>query len=260
MTLDDIPAPLLHATVIAFGALIGSFLNVCIYRLPIGKSVVWPSSACPHCGRLLAWYDNVPILSWMVLRARCRTCAAPIAIRYPIIEALTAAMFGFAWWHYGPGVLLASRLVLGCALIVLFAIDLEHHLLPNIITLPGIVVGLIFSFFGEPGWVASLIGILVGGGVLYGVAEAYYRVRREEGLGMGDVKMLAMVGAFLGWKLTLLTLMLASLSGSVIGLLLIVSGRGTMKYALPFGTFLAIGAAAAATVGSPLLTWYAGLL
>ena len=252
MTLEDFPAPLLIGFAAAFGALVGSFLNVCIYRLPLNKSVVWPASACPHCGR--------PVLSWLALRARCRTCAAPIGVRYPIIEALTATMFGFAWWYYGPGVLLASRLVLGCVLIVLFAIDLEHQLLPNAITLPGIIVGVVFSFFAEPGWMASLIGVLVGGGVLYGVAEAYYRVRHEEGLGMGDVKMLAMVGAFLGWKLTLLTLMLASLSGTVIGLSLIVSGRGGMKYALPFGTFLALGAAAAATIGSPLLTWYLGLL
>jgi leader peptidase (prepilin peptidase) / N-methyltransferase len=260
LTIEGLPGPVLIAFAAAFGALFGSFLNVCIYRLPLDKSVVWPASACPHCGRLLAWYENIPILSWMALRARCRTCGAPIGVRYPIIEAVTAVMFGFAWWHYGPGVLLASRLVFGCALIVLFAIDLEHHLLPNAITLPGIIVGVVFSFFAEPGWMASLIGVLVGGGLLYGVAEAYYRVRHEEGLGMGDVKMLAMVGAFLGWKLTLLTLMLASLSGTVIGLSLIASGRGGMKYALPFGTFLALGAAAAATVGSPLLTWYLGLL
>jgi leader peptidase (prepilin peptidase)/N-methyltransferase len=260
LTFEGLPASVLVAFAAAFGALFGSFLNVCIYRLPLDKSVVWPASACPHCGRLLAWYENIPVLSWIVLRARCRTCGASIAVRYPIIEALTAAMFGLAWWHYGPGVLLASRLVFGCALIVLFAIDLEHHLLPNVITLPGIAVGFAFSFFAEPGWMASLIGALVGGGVLFGVAEVYYRVRHEEGLGMGDVKMLAMVGAFLGWKLTLVTLMLASLSGTVIGLLLIVSGRGGMKYALPFGTFLALGAAAAATVGSPLLTWYLGLL
>jgi leader peptidase (prepilin peptidase)/N-methyltransferase len=260
LTIEDIPGPLLIGFAAAFGALVGSFLNVCIYRLPLDKSVVWPASACPHCGRLLSWYENIPVLSWMVLQARCRTCAAPIGVRYPIIEALTAVMFGFACWYYGPGVLLASRLVFGCALIVLFAIDLEHHLLPNAITLPGIIVGVVFSFFAEPGWKASLIGVLVGGGLLYGVAEVYYRVRHEEGLGMGDVKMLAMVGAFLGWKLTLLTLMLASLSGTVIGLSLIVSGRGGMKYALPFGTFLALGAAAAATVGSPLLTWYLGLL
>ena len=196
-----------------------------------------------------------------MLRARCRTCAAPIGVRYPIVEALTAAMFGCAWWYYGPGALLASRLVFGCALIVLFAIDLEHHLLPNVITLPGIVVGFVFSFFAEPGWMASLIGILVGGGVLLAIAEAYYRVRHEEGLGMGDVKMLAMVGAFLGWKLTL-----RDADAGVaqrIGHRAVVDRqrqRGGMKYALPFGTFLALGAAAAATVGPPLLTWYLGLL
>jgi leader peptidase (prepilin peptidase)/N-methyltransferase len=256
--IDNVPSAVLTALAAGFGAMVGSFLNVCIYRLPLGKSVAWPASGCPRCARLLSWYENIPVLSWVVLRGRCRTCAAPIGVRYPIIEALTAVMFGAAWWYYGPSALLASRLVLGCALIVLFAIDLEHHLLPNAITLPGIVVGFVFSFFAEPGWLASLIGLVAGGGVLFGVAEAYYRIRHEEGLGMGDVKMLAMVGAFLGWKLTLVTLMLASLSGSLIGLLLIVSGRGGMKYALPFGTFLALGAAAAATVGQQLLEWYLG--
>ena len=165
-------------------------------------------------------------------------------------------MFGAAWWFYGPSVLLVSRLVFGCALIVLFAIDLEHHLLPNAITLPGIVAGFILSFFTEPGWMSSLIGILVGGGLLYAIAEAYYRVRHEEGLGMGDVKMLAMVGAFIGWQLTFLTLMMASVAGSVIGIGLIATKRGGMKYALPFGTFLALGAAAAATVGPAILQWY----
>ena len=258
--IDAVPQAFALVVAAAFGAIVGSFLNVCIYRLPIGKSLVWPSSACPHCGRELSWYENIPIVSYLALRARCRTCGARISIRYPFVEALTATMFALAWWHYGPGPLLASRLVLGCALIVLFAIDLEHHLLPNTITVPGIIVGFLFSFFTEPGWVASLIGILVGGGVLYLVAEAYYRVRHEEGLGMGDVKMLAMVGAFVGWQLTLLTLMLASLSGTIIGLLLIVTKRGGMKYALPFGTFLALGAAAAATVGPAVLHWYLGLL
>ena len=239
-----------------FGAVFGSFLNVCIYRLPIGKSIVWPSSACPHCGRQLSWYENLPVVSYLALRGRCSTCRGPISIRYPFVEALTAAMFALAWWYYGPGALLASRLVLGCALIVLFAIDLEHHLLPDAITLPGIVVGFIFSFFTEPGWLSSLIGIVTGGGVLFLIAEIYYRIRHEEGLGMGDVKMLAMVGAFVGWKLTLVTLVMASLSGSVIGVALIVTRRGTLKYALPFGTFLALGAAVAATVGPGLLDWY----
>jgi leader peptidase (prepilin peptidase)/N-methyltransferase len=257
--IDTLPPALTIAAAAAFGALVGSFLNVVIYRVPLGKSIVWPSSACPHCTRELSWYENIPVASFLALRGHCRTCRARISPQYPLVEALTAVMFGAAWWYYGPGPLLASRLVFGCALIVLFAIDLEHQLLPNAITLPGIVVGFLFSLFTVPGWVSSLIGILVGGGVLYAIAEIYYRVRHEEGLGMGDVKMLAMVGAFLGWQLTLLTLMLASLSGTVIGLVLIVTKVGGLKYALPFGTFIALGAAAAATVGSRLLGWYVGM-
>ena len=252
----DLPPGVLLAFALACGAAVGSFLNVCIYRLPRSKSVVAPPSACPQCTRRLAWYENVPIVSWLVLGGRCRTCKTSIGAQYPIVEALTAMMFGAAWWYYGPGVLLVSRLVFGCALIALFAIDLEHHLLPNAITLPGIIAGFVLSFFTEPGWVSSLIGILVGGGVLFAIAEAYYRVRHEEGLGMGDVKMLAMVGAFVGWQLTFLTLMMASLAGSIIGVALIVTRRGGMKYALPFGTFLALGAAVAATVGPAILHWY----
>jgi leader peptidase (prepilin peptidase)/N-methyltransferase len=241
------------------GLVIGSFLNVCIYRLPIGQSVVSPPSRCGSCGRTLTWFENIPIVSFVALRGRCRTCGASISARYPIVEALTAIMFAAAWWYYGPGILMVSRLTLGCALVVLFAIDLEHHLLPNVITLPGIAIGFAFSFLTEPGWISSLLGILLGGGLLLATAEAYYRVRHEEGLGMGDVKMLAMVGAFLGWKLTLVTLMMASIAGSVLGLLLIVFGRGGMKTALPFGTFLALGAALAASVGPGALDWYLGL-
>jgi leader peptidase (prepilin peptidase) / N-methyltransferase len=240
----------------AFGAIVGSFLNVCIYRLPLGKSVVWPASACPHCNRGLAWYENIPVASFLVLRGRCRTCARPIGWRYPLIEALTAVMFAAAWWFFGPGILLVSRLLFGCALIVLFAIDFEHHLLPNVITLPGIVIGFVFSVFAEPGWIASAIGILLGGGSLFLIAEAYYRLRHEEGLGMGDVKMLAMIGAFLGWKLVLVTLFLASVSGSIIGVAVMAVKRGGLKYALPFGTFLAIGAAVAAVAGDFLVDWY----
>jgi leader peptidase (prepilin peptidase)/N-methyltransferase len=239
-----------------FGAVIGSFLNVCIYRLPRGRSVVWPGSACGSCGRALAWFENIPILSYLSLGGRCRTCKAAIAFRYLVVELLTAAMWASAWWYYGPSALLASRLAFGCALIVLFAIDLEHHLLPNAVTLPGIVAGFLFSLVVEPGWRDSLLGIVVGGGLLWAVGEGYYRLRGEEGLGMGDVKMLAMIGAFLGWKLTLVTLMMASFAGSLAGALLIVSGRGGMKYALPFGTFLAMGAALAATIGPGVLDWY----
>src|SRR5262249_60500035 len=198
--LAQLPPALAIAIVTAFGAIFGSFLNVCIYRLPLGKSVVWPPSACTTCGRELLWYEDVPVGSWLALRGRCRTCSTPISFRYPLIEAITAAMFGLGWWYYGPGPLLAARLVFGCALIVLFAIDLEHHLLPNVITLPGIVVGFAFSFFVEPGWQSSLIGLLAGGGSLYATAAVYYRVRHAEGLGMGDVKLLAMGGGCRGWE------------------------------------------------------------
>jgi len=246
------------AAAAALGSIIGSFLNVCIYRLPRGRSIVWPASACPHCQRPLSWFENIPVVSYLVLRGRCRTCQGPISVRYPIVEALTAVMFAAGWWFYGPSPLLVSRLLFGCALIVLFAIDLEHHLLPNVITLPGVVAGFLLSLVTEPGWMASLIGIALGGGILFAIAEVYYRIRHEEGLGMGDVKMLAMIGAFIGWKLTLVTLMMASVAGSAIGLLMMATGRGGMKYALPFGTFLALGAAFAAVAGPGLLDWYLG--
>jgi leader peptidase (prepilin peptidase)/N-methyltransferase len=240
------------------GAVVGSFLNVVIFRVPLGKSVVWPGSVCARCSRPLAWYENIPIASFLVLRARCRTCGSPISWRYPIVEAVTAAMFAVLYWLLGPSLLFISRAVFASALVALFAIDLEHYLLPDAITLPGIVVGFIFSLFAEPGWLASLIGILAGGGVLWGVAEAYYRIRHEDGLGFGDVKMLGMIGAFLGWKLMLLTLLFGSVGGSVIGVVLIISGRGDMKYKLPFGTFLALGAASAMIVGPTFLHWYIG--
>ena len=238
------------------GLLVGSFLNVCIYRLPRAESIAWPGSRCTSCGRQLAWFENIPVLSWAVLRGRCRSCGAAVSMQYPMVELVTAVLFAGGLVVYGLTPLLAVRLAFGCALIVLFAIDLEHQILPNVITLPGIVAGFLASLFLPPGWLSSLIGILIGGGVLFAIAEAYYRVRRQEGLGMGDVKMLAMIGAFLGWQLTLLTLVLASFAGSAVGIGLMASRRGTMQAALPFGTFLALGAIAAALIGEPLVAWY----
>ena len=242
-----------------FGALIGSFLNVCIHRLPKGTSIVWPASACPNCGRALSWFENVPVVSYAFLRGRCRTCRSPISWRYPIVEALTAAMFAFGWWYYGPTPLLASRLVLGCALIVLFAIDLEHHLLPNVITLPGLAAGLLFSLFLPPGLLHAFLGALAGGGVLWLIGEAYYRYSGQEGMGGGDVKMLAMIGAFLGWQQVILTLVLSSVAGSIVGILFLATRRGGLKYELPYGTFLALAALAASLAGEQIITWYAGL-
>ena len=242
------------------GLIVGSFLNVCIYRLPRRESVNWPGSHCTACNRPLSWYENVPIISWLVLRGRCRTCGERISVVYPLVELITGVLFVAGYAIYGWTPMLAVRLAFACAMVVLFAIDLRHHLLPNVITVPGIVIGFLLSLFLPPGWKASLIGLIAGGGVLFVIAEGYYRLRGVEGLGMGDVKMLAMIGAFLGWKAVLVTLVLSSFSGALIGVALIAAQRGGMKLALPFGTFLAIGAAVAMFAGEPLVHWYAGFL
>jgi leader peptidase (prepilin peptidase)/N-methyltransferase len=238
------------------GLAVGSFLNVCIYRLPRRESLNWPGSHCTTCNRSLSWFENVPVVSWLVLRGRCRSCGTRIGIVYPIVEIVTAALFVGGFLIYGWTPLLAVRLLFASAMIVLFVIDLQHRILPNVITVPGIVAGLLFSAVLPPGWLAALLGAIAGGGALFLIAEVYYRVRGVEGLGMGDVKMLAMIGAFLGWQLTLVTLMLASFSGSVIGVGMMASGRRGMQAALPFGTFLAVGALVAAVYGDALLAWY----
>ncbi|MFN8059709.1 MAG: prepilin peptidase [Vicinamibacterales bacterium] len=240
-----------------FGLIVGSFLNVCIYRLPRHESVVFPASRCPSCGAAIRAWHNIPVLSYLVLGGRCASCRAPIGVQYPIVEATTGALFVLHAWVLGPQALLFPRLLFCAALIVLFVVDLEHRRLPNVITLPGIPIGLAFSLVLPPGWWSALIGVVVGAGILWLVAEAYYRFRHEEGLGMGDVKMLAMIGAFLGWKLVLLTLVLSSFSGALMGLALIVMGRGTLKYELPYGTFLALAAGFASLFGAPLVDWYA---
>jgi len=244
----------------AIGLCIGSFLNVVIYRVPIGQSIVTPPSRCRKCGYQLQWYDNIPVLSWLFLRGRCRKCGVGVSMQYPIVELITGALFVLVIWMTPPGPLLATRLILVCILIALFGIDLEHQILPNVITLPGIAIGVLLSLIAPPGWKDALVGVLLGGGVLYAIAGAYYLWRREEGMGMGDVKMLAMIGAFLGWKAVLVTLVLSSFAGAIIGVALMAAQRGTMKFALPFGTFLAIGAIVSMFVGEPLVAWYAGLL
>jgi len=241
-----------------FGLAVGSFLNVCIYRLPLDESLVWPGSYCPRCRTSLRWYDNVPLFGYAMLRGRCRTCGVRISAMYPLIEAVTAVVFVAGYLLFGAQLLLMARLLFACAMIVLFVIDLQCRILPNIITLPGVLVGFASSLFLPPGWLDSLIGIMAGGGILLLIAEAYYRVRKEEGLGMGDVKMLAMIGAFLGWKLMLVTLVLSSFMGSIMGLTVIALKKGDMKYALPFGTFLAVGALVSSVVGDAVLNWYLG--
>ena len=246
------------AVLFVFGLLVGSFLNVCIYRLPRRESLNWPGSHCTSCDRPLSWYENIPLVSWLGLRGRCRTCHAPISPVYPIIEALTGLVFLAAFQLYAVTPLLAVRLLFACAMIVLFVIDLQHRILPNVITVPGVAVGFAASLWLPPGWLSSSLGLLLGGGVLFLIGEAYYRARGVEGMGMGDVKMLAMIGAFLGWPLMLLTLILATFSGAIVGLAMIASGRGGAKAALPFGTFLAVGALVSAVAGQPIVDWYLG--
>jgi leader peptidase (prepilin peptidase)/N-methyltransferase len=247
-----------YLLVAVFGLAVGSFLNVCIHRLPRGESVVRPASRCPGCGHRIAWYENIPVISYLALRARCRGCGAPISSIYPLVEIATASMFVGAYAIFGWTPLLLPRLLFGCAMIVLLVTDLQHRLLPNVITVPGTIAGFLFSFTAPPGWIDSLIGVAAGAGVLLGIAWTYARLRHEEGLGMGDVKMLAMIGAFLGWKLMLVTLVLSSFAGSIVGLTLMASGRGGLKYALPFGTFLALGGLFAAIYGDRVLAWYLG--
>jgi leader peptidase (prepilin peptidase)/N-methyltransferase len=240
------------------GLAVGSFLNVCIHRVPSRLSVVSPGSRCPSCGYALGWADNIPVVSYALLGGRCRACRARISVRYPIVEIVTMGVFVLHDVVFGADLILVPRLVLACAMIVLFAIDLEHHLLPNVITLPGIVVGFLFSFLFPPGPIGSALGILIGGGTLWLIGEAYYRYAGQEGMGGGDVKMLGMIGAFLGWKLVIVTLVFSSVAGAVVGLVVIVSRRGDLKYALPYGTFLALAGLIASLYGDRVVAWYVG--
>jgi leader peptidase (prepilin peptidase) / N-methyltransferase len=240
------------------GAAVGSFLNVCILRLPAKRSLVSPGSGCPHCGRALRWYENLPIVSWIWLRARCAGCGHRISVMYPLVEVATAITFVAAWRAFGPTPLLATRLIFLSALIVLAVTDLRERLLPNAITLPGIMAGLVCSLVAPPGPISALLGVVIGGGVPFVVGEIYYRVRGIDGLGMGDVKMLAMIGAFLGAPLALLTLFAASFLGVVVGVPIILLTRNR-EYPVPLGTLLSVGAFAAAFAGQPVVEWYTGL-
>ncbi len=243
---------------IVLGLAIGSFLNVVIHRLPRKLSLVSPASQCPGCGSAIAWYDNLPVISYVLLRGRCRACRAAIGIRYPIVELVTALLFVAHYFVFGWTPLLASRLVLASAMVALFAIDMEHRVLPNALTLPGVAMGLAASLVLPPGIRDSVLGVLIGGGFLWIVGEAYFRYAGEEGMGGGDVKMLAMIGAFLGWKLTLLTLVVASIAGGLTGLVILALKRGGLKYALPFGTFLSLAAVTASLWGDRIVAWYLG--
>jgi leader peptidase (prepilin peptidase)/N-methyltransferase len=242
------------------GLMIGSFLNVCIARLPTGDSIVSPGSRCPRCKTSIAWHDNIPVLSYMLLSGRCRRCGQPISIKYPLVELVTAAAFVLQGVFIGPDIpLLIVRLIFTAFLIVLFGTDLETMRLPNVITYPGIVIGLVASSFLPPGIVSSAIGAAIGAAIPWAIRWVWYRARGVEAMGLGDVKMLAMIGAFLGWKQVWVVLFLGSLTGAVVGLAVIKMRGRSMASRIPFGTFLALAALVASLVGEALVAWYVGL-
>jgi leader peptidase (prepilin peptidase)/N-methyltransferase len=253
--------PAFEVTAFLLGLVAGSFGNVCIHRLPAGRSVVSPPSRCPGCDALIRPWDNIPILSWLALRGRCRACAARISPRYPAVELLSGLLWLGLAVLGGPSLQTLVSMILVSALVVLSLIDLEHHLLPDAITLPGIALGLAASFL--PGSSVGPLGAAAaaaGGWLAFAaVARAYERTRGIEGLGQGDWKMAAMLGAFLGWQKMLLTVLFASIAGTVVGLSLMVLRGRDMRYALPFGTFLGVGAILVMFFGDLVLDWYKGL-
>ncbi|HKS74137.1 MAG TPA: prepilin peptidase [Terriglobales bacterium] len=305
--------PLFASAIFALGLAFGSFLNVCIYRLPRDLSVVRPGSACPNCNHPVRFYDNLPVLSWLILRGRCRDCKAPITPRYLIVELLTGLIFLGCYWHFGLSLATLKYGTLGFLLLGLIFTDAETFLLPDKMTLTGLVLGLIFSLFVPvndlasqmlPGIVTvpvssdlfahllsftdSLLGALVGSAFIYGAGAIYLRARGVEGMGFGDVKLMAMVGAFLGVKLTIFTIFAASIAGSLFGLstILVVWMKRTRRrivrhhesarearrrawasaaiamrhHQMPFGVFLGSMAMLAFFFGDGFLRWYWGLL
>jgi leader peptidase (prepilin peptidase) / N-methyltransferase len=267
---------------VLFGLAIGSFLNVCIWRIPRQENLVRPSSHCPLCQRDIRWYDNIPLLSYLALGGKCRSCGARISYRYPLVEAITGLGFGLLVDRFGIGLPTLFYLVFFSTLVVLTFIDLEHMILPFAITVGGIFVGLLASFLpgfiapvGLPlppvfrllpaGFVSSVVGLLLGGGLFWSIGVLGEVLFKKEAMGGGDIPMVAMIGSFLGWQKLFLSIFLASLSGSVVGVVLValrLKGRKgeAMDTTVPFGPFLALGATLSLLWGGSLIEWYGRLL
>lgn len=268
--------------IFALGAIIGSFLNVVIHRLPLDESIAFPASHCPVCNAPIKPYDNVPILSWLVLGGRCRSCRSPISARYPFVELLTATVFAAIYWHDGLSPILPIHLLFGAALVALVFIDAEHMYLPDVINYPGLIIALLvrllfplllgiapfddvqrlpLSELNLPLWTVSLfgavLGAIAGGGSLWAVGEIWKRLRNVQAMGLGDVKMMAMVGALLGWRLTLLSIFLAALVGAAIGIGQAIYKKDfNLQSKLPFGIYLGLGSLLSLLVGNTLINWY----
>ena len=284
--MEHIPPYFFGIAVFIFGLLIGSFLNVVIYRLPLGESIVFPSSHCPACGTAINWYDNIPVISYAILRGRCRSCRTLILPIYPAVELLVACLYLLLFILHWDQIItgswppLLADMVFVSLIVPLVFIDLRYKLLPNAITYPGLALLLVLRALEPDAWVlahtptpfglatapawelslfASVLGGVAGGGTLWLVREAYYRLRHVEGMGLGDVKMMLMVGAFLGWQLTLLTIFIGSLLGSLVGILIILIRGGNMKMQIPFGVFLGPAAIIVLFIGRQLMVWYIGM-
>ncbi|MDX8396108.1 MAG: prepilin peptidase [Mariprofundaceae bacterium] len=238
-----------------YGLMFGSFANVCVYRIPLQKSIVSPGSHCPLCTHAIAWYDNIPLMSWLLLRGKCRHCASAISFRYPLLELLMGLSWAWLAWRYGFSLALLQALVLASLLWILTLIDLETGLLPNALTFPGIAIGLGFSWFmGQP--VDALIGVVAGYGVFWLVARIFLLITGREGMGYGDFKLLAMLGAFMGWQALPFIVFASSLTGAVVGTLLLLMTRQSMRVEIPFGPYLAIAGMVWFLWSEFILTWY----
>jgi len=281
----EVPLPIVCAFFGAIGAIIGSFLNVVIHRIPLEQSIVFPNSACPKCKAAIKPYDNIPVISYLILRGRCRNCGVHISARYPAVEALTAILFIAVTWHDGLSFALGFDLGFVASMIALIFIDAEHMILPNVITYPGVIFALLTrivlpylagpAHFDDlpqlmsamptlPVWLVSVIGAVIGalagGGSLWLMGFMWEKLRGVEAMGFGDVKMMLMVGAFLGWRLTILTILLGAFTGSIGGILVMYRrGSRNMQMMLPFGIFLGIGSIVSLLFGSRIITWYASL-
>jgi len=239
------------------GAAVGSFLNVLICRIPEGRSIIYPSSHCPKCKHSIRFYDNIPLISYLVLGGRCRDCQEKISLRYPLVEAITALMSLLLFWKFGLSVKYLFSFAFTAALIVITFIDLDLQIIPDVITLPGIPLFFLAAvFFMDVKVMEALLGLLIGGGCLFAIAFVYELITKREGMGGGDIKLLAMMGAFLGWKSLFFILFVSSLLGAVVGIsTMIVKGKD-MKYAVPFGPFLSVAAVAYLFIGLDVLEYF----
>jgi leader peptidase (prepilin peptidase) / N-methyltransferase len=252
---------IIDITVFLFGGIIGSFLNVCIYRLPRSKSILFPPSSCPVCNRRIEWYDNVPLISYLFLKGRCRGCGNRIAVRYPLVESITAIFFLLLYKKYGLSLELPVQMLFLSLLIVISFVDLDFRIIPDVLSVGGVVAGFLLAFI-RPIFtsLSALYGILLGGGILFAIAFLYQLITKREGMGGGDIKLLAMVGSFCGVQGVVFTLMSGSLVGTIVGLpLMFIKGEDT-KYAIPFGPFLSLGALIYIFVGDQLISLYDGFL